>query len=79
GLRERNGCPLRVDDEEIFRLCAMQRLMQALGAYGFLGLVKGNKAFVAHIPAAFTSLCSVVRELSGLERLHEALTALERA
>ena len=78
-LRERNGCPLRVDDEEIFRLCAMQRLMQALGAYGFLGLAKGNKAFLAHIPAAFASLCSIVRELPGLEKLHQQLSALRPA
>ena len=31
-------------------LCAMQRLMQALGAYGFLGLVKERPAFLEHIP-----------------------------
>ena len=76
GLRERNGSPLRVADEEIFRLCAMQRLMQALGAYGYLGLVKGNQAFLAHIPAAFASLRSVVREVPGLETLHDALSQL---
>jgi aminoglycoside/choline kinase family phosphotransferase len=76
GLRERNGSPLRVDDEEIFLLCAMQRLMQALGAYGYLGLVKGNKAFLAHIPSAFGSLCSIVREISGLEKLHDAFAQL---
>lgn len=34
------------------RACARQRLMQALGAYGFLGRVKGRSAFLAHIPAA---------------------------
>ncbi len=38
------------------RLCAMQRLMQALGAYGFLGLVKGHKHFLKHVPAAMNSL-----------------------
>jgi len=77
GLREQNGNPLRVDDEEIFRLCAMQRLMQALGAYGYLGLVKGNKPFLEHIPAAFDSLLSVLREISGLEELHRALAPLQ--
>src|SRR5207248_5844344 len=30
---------------ETLRLCAMQRLMQALGAYGFLGLVKAYQHF----------------------------------
>jgi aminoglycoside/choline kinase family phosphotransferase len=29
--------------EEKFRLCAMQRLMQALGAYGYLGETKGYR------------------------------------
>src|SRR4029453_13374440 len=40
--------------------CAMQRLMQALGAYGFLGLVKGHKHFLEYVPAAMESLCSIV-------------------
>ena len=31
---------------------ARQRLMQALGAYGFLGKAKGKTAFLAHIPVA---------------------------
>jgi len=35
--------PVSAQFREIFRLCGIQRLMQALGAYGFLGLVKGNK------------------------------------
>ncbi len=41
--------------------CATQRLMQALGAYGFLGEVKGKREFLAHIPTAKRRL----RELSG--------------
>ena len=47
--------------------------MQALGAYGFLGLVKGNKAFLDHIPAALTSLRSLVGEIPELQKLREAL------
>jgi len=41
---------------------ARQRLMQALGAYGFLGRVKGKTAFLSHIPAAaerLAALCEV--------------------
>ncbi len=75
-LREQHGWPLRVDDEEIFRLCAMQRLMQALGAYGFLGLVKGNRAFLEHVPSALALLLSVVREIAGLEPLRDELELL---
>ena len=40
------GDPVAHHCAELLQLCAMQRLMQALGAYGFLGLVKGNKAFL---------------------------------
>ena len=76
GMRERNGCPLRMDDEEIFRLCAMQRLMQALGAYAYLGLVRKNKAFLAHIPTALSSLRSVIGEIEGAERLGVTLEQL---
>ncbi|MEO6871407.1 MAG: phosphotransferase [Chthoniobacterales bacterium] len=54
---------------EKLRLCAMQRLMQALGAYGYLGLVRGNKAFLEHIPAALRSLGEVLGEIDGLEPL----------
>jgi len=39
-------------------LCATQRLMQALGAYAFLGINKDKKSFLQHIPLA-------------VERLHE--------
>jgi hypothetical protein len=50
----------------------MQRLMQALGAYGFLGLVKGHKHFLKHVPAAMTSLAEIVREIGGLEKPNRA-------
>ncbi len=77
-IRQRNGNPLRIDDEQVFRLCAMQRLMQALGAYGYLGLVKGNKAFLAHIPRALAALRTVVAQVEGAEKLHEALQHLSQ-
>jgi hypothetical protein len=50
--------------------------MQALGAYGFLGLVKGNKAFLNHIPAAMTSLRSLVSEIDDLKQLCVVLDGL---
>jgi hypothetical protein len=62
--------------DETLRLCAMQRLMQALGAYGFLGLVKGHKSFLQHIPAAVKSLRSIVAELGGLDELARTLATL---
>jgi hypothetical protein len=50
--------------------------MQALGAYGFLGLVKGNKAFLNHIPAAMSSLRSLVGEIDDLSELRVLLDGL---
>ncbi len=78
-LRERAGLPLRSGDEEIMALCAMQRLMQALGAYGYLGLVKGNAAFLEHIPPALAALTTIVQSIEGLEALHRALRSLPPA
>ncbi len=54
---------------------AAQRLMQALGAYGFLGLSRGLPAFLHHIPAGLRNLrlaasrspsLSLLLELCGL-------------
>jgi len=75
--KRRAAChPVAADSREVFRLCGIQRLMQALGAYGFLGLVRGNKAFLEHIPAALDSLRGLVAEIPELKRLHEALERL---
>ena len=65
--------PVSPEFREIFRLCGIQRLMQALGFYGFAATVKGNRAFLGYIPAALTSLRSLVREIDGLESLSAAL------
>ena len=61
---------------ELLRLCAMQRLMQALGAYGFLGLVKGHDQFLKHVPAAMKSLASILAELPGLGQITETVSEL---
>lgn len=71
--REAGGKPVAPDWRATFRLCAIQRLMQALGAYGFLGLVKGNTTFLDYIPAAMQSLRSLVGEIPELEKLRDAL------
>jgi aminoglycoside/choline kinase family phosphotransferase len=69
---------ITIDDDFDFklRLCAMQRLMQALGAYGFLGLVKGHKHFLQHVPAAMKSLRSVVAKIENVEPVEELLTEI---
>jgi aminoglycoside/choline kinase family phosphotransferase len=71
-------CGHKPDDDfqKTLHLCAMQRLMQALGAYGFLGLVKGHKHFLEHIPKAVNSLREVAAETAGLDLFKNLLTAL---
>ena len=46
--------------DDIFKKCATQRLMQALGAYGNLVSNKGEDWFEQHIPAACRLLISVI-------------------
>jgi aminoglycoside/choline kinase family phosphotransferase len=63
--------------DEVLRRCAMQRLMQALGAYGFLGLVKGHQQFLQYVPKALESLRSVISSIDGLRPLDECLAQLQ--
>ena len=65
-----------IEIRERLRFCAMQRLMQALGAYGFLGLAKGNRSFLRYVPAAITSLRQVIADLPELNALGAALAYL---
>jgi aminoglycoside/choline kinase family phosphotransferase len=62
---------LDYDFLHVLRLCAMQRLMQALGAYGYLGIVREKTAFLNHIPRAMGSLAAVTAEIPGLEGLSD--------
>ena len=48
-----------------------QRLMQALGAYGFLGLKKGLKTYLEHIPAGLRNLQLAALKVTSLPRLRE--------
>ena len=71
-----NGRVFNGDFDDTLRLCAMQRLMQALGAYGFLGLVKGHKQFLKYMPTAVKSLRRIVDAVGGLEKLEHTLSGL---
>ncbi len=59
----------RQEFRELFLLAAAQRLMQALGAYGFLGLERGKPHFLAHIPPALELLIDVAGRTGALPRL----------
>ena len=72
----RNGTAINGEFDFTLRLCAMQRLMQALGAYGFLGLVKGHDHFLHYIPRALRSLRSLVAGIDGLAPLDQQLASI---
>jgi len=55
-----------------------QRLMQALGAYGFLGLKKGLKTFLEHIPAGLQNLQYAASQAATLPRLQELSSKCQR-
>ena len=55
---------------ELFLLASAQRLMQALGAYGFLGLKRAKPHFLAHIPPALENLVAVTAETGALPYLN---------
>src|SRR5436189_815947 len=74
--RDKSGATCSDDFDSKLRLCAMQRLMQALGAYGFLGLVKGHKNFLQYIPRAVRSLRHIVAKVDNLKPLASFLEEL---
>ena len=57
--------------QNAFWEASAQRLMQALGAYGFLGLMKGLKAFLDPIPSGLRNLQLAVSQVPSLPRLQE--------
>jgi hypothetical protein len=46
----------------MFRNASVQRLMQALGAYGFLGLQGNHPEFLVHIPSGLNNLIDAMDE-----------------
>ena len=62
--------------DNTLRLCAMQRLMQALGAYGFLGLVRGREHFLRYVPSAMRSLREIVAKIDDLKPMASLLADL---
>lgn len=57
---------------EVLLRAGVQRLMQALGAYGNLGGVLGKEWFLQHVPTAEGQLLELAGEL-GLRRLQELI------
>jgi hypothetical protein len=69
GLEKAAGSAVTANFHRVYLLCAAQRLMQALGAYGFLGHEKGKTHFLSHIPVALPRLITVLNLVGGLDSL----------
>jgi N-acetylmuramate 1-kinase len=59
------------DFQKAFWEASAQRLMQALGAYGFLGLTKGLKNYLAHVPTGLRNLRTAAEQAGSLPHLLE--------
>jgi aminoglycoside/choline kinase family phosphotransferase len=68
------GCDIGEQFGEVLPLCAIQRLMQALGAYGFLGLVRKHDAFLNYIPSALKTLSAILNRQAELEPVAEIVS-----
>jgi N-acetylmuramate 1-kinase len=60
-----------------FWMGSVQRLLQALGAYGFLGLKKNKPAFLSHIANGLENLLMAVDNVGKLELLNDLATECE--
>jgi N-acetylmuramate 1-kinase len=65
--------------QNAFWHASAQRLMQALGAYGFLGLAKGLKNYLTHVPAGLRNLRTAAENAESLPNLLDICTRCEKA
>jgi aminoglycoside/choline kinase family phosphotransferase len=63
--------PQTATDRQAFDICAAQRLMQALGAYGNLSIHLGKTRYRDFVPVALSRLCRVLERLPGFPSLAE--------
>ena len=63
--------------ERIFWQCAVQRLMQALGAYGFLSIHCGKPAFRTYVDPALRRLREALAHLHPDDRINELAEVLK--
>jgi aminoglycoside/choline kinase family phosphotransferase len=64
--------------QKMFWEASAQRLLQALGAYGYLGLKKGLKAYLEHIPSGLRNLLLAASHVPSLSRFREICTGCQR-
>ncbi len=64
---------------DAFHEASVQRLMQALGAYGFLGIRKELKSYLAHVPTGIRNLRIAAGKCGSLPCLQRLLIRCEKA
>jgi aminoglycoside/choline kinase family phosphotransferase len=62
--------------ERVYLDCGIQRLMQALGAYGVIGVLREKKEFLRHIQPAIKTLIEVASLAENFSFFAEFLTSL---
>jgi N-acetylmuramate 1-kinase len=70
-----NGTAPRRLDLQAFHYCAIQRLMQALGAYGNLSLHKGKEWYHAYVPVALRRLAGLLEKCPEFTQLRDVVAA----
>jgi aminoglycoside/choline kinase family phosphotransferase len=69
--RELSKLPSEDGFQQMFWEASAQRLMQALGAYGYLGLHRGLSEYTVHIPAGLRNLQTAAEKSASLPKLFE--------
>lgn len=77
-LSDLGVAPCRDEFRRNFKILSLFRLMQALGAYSFLGVVKGKTFFLDYIPGALSSLAMLLDDgvFRGLYALEEIVNKI---
>lgn len=65
--------------QEMFQEASVQRIMQALGAYGYLGLKEHMREFLNHIPNGLNNLIDVTARLNNLPLLSDLTQSCKKA
>ncbi len=63
----------------MFWNASVQRLMQALGCYGFLGITKGLRNYLVHVPAGLRNLRLAAENADSFPRLLEICARCSKA
>ena len=76
-ILRKDGTEVGDEFDRVFWQCAAQRLMQALGAYGFLSIHRGKPAFRAHVAPAIARLREALSHLHPDDRLDELASLIK--